>query len=109
VSYLKPAAYQNGHAGNSSPLDEQQWIVSVINLLEQQPDWDHTAVIIAYDDSDGWYDHLMGKIVNGSATAKDALDGVVNAATARRLFPALIQRPSMRRSAADRGRGCRYW
>ncbi len=75
VSFLKAAAYQNGHAGSSSPLDEQQWIVSVVNFLQQQPEWDHTAVIIAYDDSDGWYDHLMEKIVNGSATAKDALDG----------------------------------
>lgn len=75
VSYLKAPAYQDGHAGSSTPLDEQKWIVSVINFLQQQPEWDHTAVIIAYDDSDGWYDHLMGKIVNGSATAKDTLDG----------------------------------
>jgi phospholipase C len=74
ISYLKAAAYQNGHAGNSSPLDEQQWVVSVINFLEQQPEWDHTVVIIAYDDSDGWYDHLRGKTANGSATAKDNLD-----------------------------------
>jgi phospholipase C len=74
ISYLKAAAYQNGHAGNSSPLDEQQWIVSVINFLEQQPEWDHTVVIIAYDDSDGWYDHLKAKTANGSATATDSLD-----------------------------------
>lgn len=76
VSYLKAPAYENGHAGNSDPLDEQQWIVKVINFLEQQPAWTHTAVIIAYDDSDGWYDHLMSKIVNGSATTEDALDGI---------------------------------
>ncbi len=25
-----------------------------------------TAVIVAYDDSDGWYDHQMGPIVNQS-------------------------------------------
>jgi phospholipase C len=75
VSYLKAPAYQDGHAGSSSPLDEQKWIVGIINFLQQQPEWDHTAVIIAYDDSDGWYDHLMAKIVNGSATAKDTLDG----------------------------------
>jgi phospholipase C len=75
VSYIKPPAYENGHAGNSTPLDEQEWIVKVINFLEQQPDWDHTAVIIAYDDSDGWYDHEMGKIINGSSTAQDALNG----------------------------------
>jgi phospholipase C len=76
VSYLKAPAYQDGHAGNSDPLDEQQWIVTVINFLEKQPEWRHTAVIIAYDDSDGWYDHVMGEIVNGSSTAKDMLNSV---------------------------------
>jgi phospholipase C len=34
------------------------------------------AIIIAYDDSDGWYDHVMGPIVNDSADpANDALSG----------------------------------
>jgi len=74
VSYLKAPAYENGHAGNSDPLDEQRWVVTVINFLQQQPEWDHTAVIIAYDDSDGWYDHVMD-IVNGSATSADRLEG----------------------------------
>ena len=45
----------------------------MINFLQQQKDWANTAVIIAYDDSDGWYDHQMGPIVNQSATAMDAL------------------------------------
>jgi phospholipase C len=75
VSFLKASSYQDGHAGNSSPLDEQLWIVNVINFLQKQPEWEHTVVIIAYDDSDGWYDHLMARIANGSSTPKDALDG----------------------------------
>jgi acid phosphatase/phospholipase C len=57
VSYIKMAAYQDAHPGNSDPLDEQQGMVELINFLETQPDWANTAVIITYDDSDGWYDH----------------------------------------------------
>jgi phospholipase C len=76
VSFLKAPAYQDGHAGYSDPLDEQAFVVNAINALEQSPDWDHTAVIIAYDDSDGWYDHLMAKIVNGSESKSDALDAL---------------------------------
>ena len=76
VSFLKAPAYQDGHAGYSSPLDEQKFVVGMINLLQQQPEWEHTVVIIAYDDSDGWYDHLMGPIVNGSASKLDQLNGV---------------------------------
>jgi len=76
VSYLKAAGYQDGHAGYSDPLDEQTFIVNTINFLQQESgDWDHTLVVIAYDDSDGWYDHQMSPIVNQSSTAADALTG----------------------------------
>lgn len=75
VSYLKAPAYQDAHSGYSDPIDEQNFIVNVINFLEQQPEWSNTAVIITYDDSDGWYDHQAGPVVNQSETAADALSG----------------------------------
>jgi phospholipase C len=76
VSFLKAQAYQDGHAGYSDPLDEQAFIASVVNSVEQSEFWDSTAIIIAYDDSDGWYDHVYKAPVNGSATADDMLNGV---------------------------------
>ncbi|WP_168790725.1 phospholipase C [Paraburkholderia aromaticivorans] len=57
VSFLKAPAIGDGHPGNSDPIDEQAFVTKVVNFLQQQPDWKNTAVIIAYDDSDGWYDH----------------------------------------------------
>jgi phospholipase C len=75
VSYLKAQGYQDGHAGYSDPLDEQVFIVHVMNFLQQQPEWDSTAVVIAYDDSDGWYDHQIGPLVNQSSSSADALTG----------------------------------
>jgi phospholipase C len=71
VSYLKSAAYRDGHAGYSDPLDEQAFLVHAINIIEQSPEWSHTVIFITYDDSDGWYDHVY-KVVNGSSTAHDA-------------------------------------
>src|SRR5450830_822840 len=86
VSFLKAAAYQDGHAGYSSPLDEQTFLVSTINRLQKTPDWKSTAVIIAYDDSDGWYDHQMGPIVNQSNDpAVDALAGGTSCGTGQAL------------------------
>ena len=67
VSYLKAGEYQDGHAGYSDPLDEQTFLVRTINELQRSRDWASTAVVIAYDDSDGWYDHVTAKVVNGSA------------------------------------------
>ncbi len=66
VSFLKAPKYQDGHAGYSDPLDEQHFLVNTINHLEKLPTWKDTAVIISYDDSDGWYDHVMSPIVNQS-------------------------------------------
>ena len=71
VSYLKAAAYQDGHPGYSDPLDEQTFLVNSINQIEQSKYWSSTAIVIAYDDSDGWYDHVYGPIVNGSNTTAD--------------------------------------
>jgi phospholipase C len=75
VSFIKMAAFQDGHPGNSDPLDEQTGLVTLINFLQQQPDWDSTAVIIAYDDSDGWYDHAFAPTTHPSFSSADALNG----------------------------------
>jgi phospholipase C len=83
VSFLKAAAYQDGHAGYSDPLDEQTFLVDTINKLEHSAFWESTAVIIAYDDSDGWYDHVLAPVVSQSASADDALSGVGMCGTPR--------------------------
>jgi phospholipase C len=75
VSYLKAADYQDGHAGYSDPLDEQTFLTSTINHLQKLKSWSSTAVVILYDDSDGWYDHQMGPITTQSQTPLDALTG----------------------------------
>lgn len=67
VTFLKAPAYQDGHAGYSDPLAEQTFVVETINRIQQLPEWNNTAVIIAYDDSDGWYDHVMPPIVSQSS------------------------------------------
>jgi phospholipase C len=70
VSYLKAPAYQDGHPGYSDPLDEQTWLVNTVNSIEQSKYWASTAIVITYDDSDGWYDHQSPisahALVNGS-------------------------------------------
>jgi phospholipase C len=71
VSFLKAPAYQDGHAGYSNPIDEQNFLVNTINQIQESKYWKSTAIIITYDDSDGWYDHQAPPIVNGSDTSAD--------------------------------------
>ena len=77
VSFIKAPAFQDGHAGYSDPLDEQAFTSKIVNFLQQQPDWSSTAVIVAWDDSDGWYDHAYAVPTSASF---DAIADQVNGA-----------------------------
>jgi phospholipase C len=69
VSYLKAPAYEDAHPGYSDPLDEQTFLVNTINSIEESKYWPSTAIVITYDDSDGWYDHQAPTIIDGSSDA----------------------------------------
>jgi phospholipase C len=69
VSYLKAPEAEDGHPGYSDPIDEQKFLVNTINSVEESKYWASTAIVVTYDDSDGWYDHVAPKIVNGSNDA----------------------------------------
>jgi phospholipase C len=75
VSFLKAPGYQNGHPGYSDPLDEQAFLVATINRLQQLPVWKNMAIILTWDDSDGWYDHVRPPLVNHSHTPLDVACG----------------------------------
>jgi len=75
VSFLKSGGYQQGGGDDSDPIDEQHFLVDLINRLQRLPQWKSTAVIWMYDDSDGGYDHVMPPVINDSQTAADALTG----------------------------------
>jgi phospholipase C len=84
VVFLKAPGYQDGHAGYSSPIDEQTFVVDTINALEESKFWDSTAVIINWDDSDGWYDHQIAPIIihsQASATSGMGQTGDADALT----------------------------
>jgi hypothetical protein len=76
VSFIKFASANTGHPADSTVLAEQRYLVDTINALQALPVWNSTAVFITYDDSDGWYDHVMPPIVNYSNDpANDSLLG----------------------------------
>jgi phospholipase C len=76
LTFLKFSESDTGHPADSTPLLEQTSIVTAVNAIEQSPFWQDTAIVITYDDSDGWYDHAAGPIVNQSADPlNDAIKG----------------------------------
>ncbi|MER6329537.1 alkaline phosphatase family protein [Streptomyces sp. NPDC001034] len=75
VSFLKAGSYQDGHAGYSDPIDEQHFLVDQINAIQSSPQWKSTAIVVAYDDSDGWYDHAFVAPRNGSTDSSVGSNG----------------------------------
>lgn len=89
VSFVKAPGYQDGHPGprNSNPLDEQDFLVQTLNHLQSLPDWSSTAVVLAWDDSDGEYDHRFPPNVHHSGNvALDTLYGAGSPTAPRRLM-----------------------
>jgi phospholipase C len=76
VSFIKQPAFQDGHPRNSNSLDEQAGLVDLLNFLQGLPEWESTAVIFTYDDSDGQYDHVAPAITSPSFSSQDATNGV---------------------------------
>ena len=67
VTYIKAPGFMDGHPQYSNPLLEQHFITQVINVLMASQYWDDgLAIVILYDDSDGWYDHVVPPLVNPS-------------------------------------------
>ncbi|MBV8652818.1 MAG: alkaline phosphatase family protein [Alphaproteobacteria bacterium] len=82
VTFIKAPSASTGHPQKSDPLSEQTFLVNTINALMQSPYWQDMAIILTYDDSDGWYDHVMPPIVNQSADATvDSICGSLPLAT----------------------------
>ncbi len=81
VSYVKAPVYQYGHPASSDPLTEQGFVVETINAIQQSQFWKDTAIVIVWDDSDGWYDHVMPPLLTPSATNLDFLFGPGNCGT----------------------------
>jgi phospholipase C len=89
VSFLKAPAFQDGHPGpnNSNPLDEQDFLVQTLNHLQGLPEWSTTAVVLAWDDSDGGYDHQFPPNVHHSRNVTlDTLYGAGSDASPNRLM-----------------------
>jgi phospholipase C len=106
VSFLKAPGYQDGHPANSDPLDEQEFLATTVNHLMSLPSWKSTAIIIGWDDSDGWYDHVRGAIVNHSSTPLDFLCGTVTDGSGARCgygprLPYLVISPYSRDNYVD--------
>ncbi|MFW5420812.1 phospholipase C, phosphocholine-specific [Nocardiopsis sp. CNT-189] len=59
VSYLVPSAQDSEHPGASSPVHSATVTYRILDALASSPEvWKKTAVIISFDENDGFFDHV---------------------------------------------------
>ncbi|MBO8191351.1 phospholipase C, phosphocholine-specific [Streptomyces oryzae] len=59
VSYIVPSAVDSEHPSVSSPIHSASIVYKVLDALASHPEvWQHTVVLINYDENDGFFDHV---------------------------------------------------
>jgi len=64
VSWVVP----NGHDSEHPPSlvsDGQAWVTRLVDAVMRGPDWNSTAIFLAWDDWGGFYDHVRPPVVGG--------------------------------------------
>jgi phospholipase C len=58
VSYIQPAPAHSMHPGAGPITDGITWLDSFIKQIQATPVWANAAIIVIWDSSGGWWDHV---------------------------------------------------
>jgi phospholipase C len=64
VSWVVPDEVHSEHAP-ATPADGQRYVTRLIDTVMRGPDWNSTAIFLAWDDWGGFYDHVVPPQVDG--------------------------------------------
>lgn len=57
VTWIVPDWRNSDHSSSLSDTGPS-WVASIVNTIGRSALWDSTAIVIVWDDSGGWYDHV---------------------------------------------------
>ena len=65
ISWVKAPQMEDGHPGYSGPALEDQFVGDLVSRLQSSSYWKDTALIIAFDETGGWWDHVAPPDLGG--------------------------------------------
>ncbi len=57
VVFYKPAGHLDQHPGYTDVMSGDAHIAALVRQLQASPQWEHMAIIVAYDENGGFWDH----------------------------------------------------
>jgi phospholipase C len=64
VSFVKPLGQDNEHPGYTNLIQGQAHVDKLVQAVQNSPYWNDTAIIIAYDENGGFWDHVAPPTVD---------------------------------------------
>ena len=64
VSFVKPYGLDNEHPGYTDLITGEQHIETLIDAVRASPHWNHTAIVITYDENGGFWDHVAPPVAD---------------------------------------------
>jgi phospholipase C len=58
ISWVKAPQLEDGHPGYSGPALEDAFVGDLVGRLQASDYWKNTALVIAFDETGGWWDHV---------------------------------------------------
>jgi phospholipase C len=65
VSFIKPLGPDNEHPGYASVLQGQEHVAALVDAVKDSDYWEHSLIIVTYDEHGGRWDHVTPLTQNG--------------------------------------------
>jgi phospholipase C len=64
VAFVKPLGINNEHPGYTDLITGENHVKQLVDAIRLSPHWNHTAIIITYDENGGFWDHVAPPVVD---------------------------------------------
>ena len=58
VTWVQPAPGNSMHPGQGNIANGIEWLDRLVQSVQNSPEWASTAIVVVWDESGGWYDHV---------------------------------------------------
>ena len=86
VTFIKPLGPNNEHPGYADLLQGQQHVADIVDAVRNSEYWEHTLIVVTYDEHGGRWDHVAPPTNNGIWGDGSRVPGIVIGPFAKRHF-----------------------